>query len=99
MKVTVRNRMEDLADREIFILSLSLSLSGYARQDTKYHLTINQLAGFFFLDYPVFSYETHSINPIPPPLPLRQRTEDCVLSGGMRYMEMPCPYAARMSFM
>ncbi|WP_206514142.1 hypothetical protein, partial [Bacteroides gallinarum] len=71
----------------------------YARQDTKYHLTINQLAGFFFLDYPVFSYETHSINPIPPPLPLRQRTEDCVLSGGMRYMEMPCPYVAGKSFM
>lgn len=66
----------------------------HARQDTKYHLTVNQLAGFFFPDCPDFSYEIHPIKNIPPPLPLRQRSEDCALSGGMRNMDMPCPYAA-----
>ena len=66
----------------------------HARQDTKYHLTVNQLTGFFFPDCPDFSYEIHPIKNIPPPLPLRQRSEDWARSGGMRDMDMPCPYAA-----
>ena len=71
----------------------------HARQDTKKYLIFNQLVEFFFSYYLVFPYKFHAINTIPPPLPSWQRREDCALSGGMRYMDMLCPYAAGKSFM
>ena len=71
----------------------------HARQYTEYYLNFNQLAGLFLSDYPAFPHKSHTINTIPPPLPSRQRREGCALPGGMRYMDMPCPYAAGTVYM
>ena len=88
------NLIKLLENLEVPVIRVNTQSPRAPRQDTKYHITVNQLAGFFFPDYSAFSYEIHPIKNIPPPLPLRQRSEDCALSGGMRDMDMPCPYAA-----
>lgn len=78
-------------------LDIWIIRSGYARQDTNYPLNTKELAGVFVSENPAFSPENHAIDtaaPSPPDSCLRR--ERRALSGGMRYMDMPCSYTAGM---
>ena len=86
---------ENLEVMKFFVLSLSLSLSDTARQDTDYSLIFKELRERFFAGFHTFPglfrffvvcYHCHRL--------FLRRVRYIILSGGMRSMAMPCPYAA-----
>ena len=89
------NRAENLEKCEIRINTHTHTHNRPARQYTEYSLIIKELAGLSVREYPAFPPENHTIDTVAPSPPGScLRRERRALSGGMRYMVLPCPYAA-----